>query len=566
MKKSIQQQLMTGVFLGLSVMSAYAQSFDWGGRFGGIGDDVVRRFYVDPTGNSYSTGYFTDSADFDITSASQMHTSNGFFDVFVQKTDPDGNLIWAASFGSESFEYGTGITSDSQGNVYVTGVFDSDTDFDPGAGTTVLSSNGQQDIFLVKFDASGNFGWARNVGGGEYDESTSVGVDGAGNVYLSGYFNATADFNPGPGTFEMTGSGMNDNFVAKFTPGGELIWAKQYGSTDFEAALSMKVTAGGLQCITGFYNGTVDFDPGAGVFPMTATGGNTGFLLQLDSAGVFQLAKSFAGTEDVISYDIDVDASGNMYLAGNFTGTIDLDPGTGTTAFTSGFANGFIVKLNASGDFVWGKNIVSTETVIPYSVDVNSHGYVMTSGFMETTTDFDPDPSATFELAISSTNAMGAFLCILDDNGDFINALEYGGCSFVDYHGAYTDADNNIYIAGSFETTVDLSPDPLDTEDATALDFRDNYLLKLRPAFASLPVMEQSDEWSLSPNPAKEMTVLTFSNGDPGGKYVVRDQTGRIVLTGNLVSETTSLDVSGLSKGVYVISLSDGNSLRLVKN
>jgi hypothetical protein len=568
MKKTIQKNLLLAVLASLSWMSSQAQPLEWGGRFGGIGEDVVRKLYVDPAGNSYTTGYFTDNADFDITSGQQMATSNGFFDVFVQKTGPDGNLAWVKSFGSMSPEYGTGITADAQGNVYVTGVFDTDTDFDPGTGTHILSSNGQQDIFLVKLDAAGNFSWAGNVGGGAYDESTSVGVDGAGNIYLSGYFNDTADFNPGPGTFEMTAAGMNDNFVAKFSASGELIWAKQYGSAEFEAALAMQVTAAGDQYITGFYNGTADFDPGAGVFEMTASASsNTGFLLKLNNAGDFQLARSFAGTENVISYDIDLDASGNIYLAGNFAGTIDLDPGAGSTTFTSVQYNGFVVKLNTAADFVWGKTIASAESVIPYTVDVNTFGYVMTSGFIETNTDFDPDPVDVFELALSSGNAMGAFISILDGNGDFVNALEFGGCNFADYHGAYTDADNNIYVAGAFETTVDLNPASLVTQTVAAMDFRDNYLLKLESiVFVSIPETEKEAGLSLFPNPAGNVTVLQVNSALIGETYNIYDHTGRIATTGRIESEVTSLDVSTLSKGLYVLHLQNGARLKFAKS
>lgn len=567
MKKRFQQQLLAVTFIGLSVMTTHAQVFDWGGRFGGIGEDVIRKLYVDPAGNSYTTGYFTDSADFDITSTEHMITSNGFYDVFVQKTGPDGNLIWATSFGSGSFEYGTGITADAQGNVYVTGVFDTDIDFDPGIGTTIVSPNGQQDIFLVKFDPSGNFSWAGNVGGGGYDESTSVGVDEAGNVYLSGYFNDTADFNPGSGTFEMIGAGMNDNFVAKFTSNGQFIWARQYGSSDFEAALSMKVMANGDQYITGFYNGTVDFDPEAGVFSMTSSPfNNAGFLLKLDSAGHFQLARNFVSTGNVISYDIDVDAAGNSYLTGYFAGTIDLDPGIGTTNYNADQYNGFVLKLNSSADFVWGKAIESTEAVIPFSVDVNANGDVMTSGYMETNTDFNPDPAAVFELAISSGNAMGAFVSILDNNGVFVNALEFGGCNIADYHGAYTDSVNNIYVSGAFETTVDINPDSQTTETLVVMDFRDNYLFKLRPSFASVPDGAAEMEWSLFPNPATDVAVIKVNSELVGETFVVSDHAGRVIQTAELSSETVLLDVSGLSSGVYIVCINGSKSLRFVKN
>jgi len=565
-EKNMQRNVMiaTGLFL---AFGASAQTFEWGGRFGGIGEDVVRELYVDPSGNSFTTGYFTDTANFAIMGAGQNIVSNGFYDVFVQKTAPDGNLVWAKGFGSTSFEYGTGITADAVGNVYVTGVFDTETDFDPGTGTALLTPNGQQDIFLVKLDPSGDFLWAWNVGGGGYDESTSVGVDGNGDVYLSGYFNDTADFDPGTDTYEMIGGGMNDNFVAKFSAAGDFLWAKQYGNDQFEAALSMKVTADGDQYITGFYNGTVDFDPGTGTSELTGSAfNNTGFLLKLNSSGDFQFARSFAATNNVISYDLDLDDSGDIYLTGSFAGTIDLDPGTGTDYLTASQYNGYVLKLDASGDYVWGKIIESTEAVTPYSVDVNTLGHVMTSGYIETTTDFNPDPSETFELSLSSGNAMGAFLSILDNDGNFINAFEYGGCNFADYHGAYTDADNNIYISGAFETTVDIDPDTAVTDEVTAMDFRDNYLLKLEPVFTSVPeIFGAESALSLFPNPVVETAQLSANSELVGESYVVCDQSGRQVLSGKLTAEHMTLDVSGLSKGVYILRV-NAQSFTLVKN
>lgn len=565
----MQQNVFLGVCLSLSVFGAQAQSFEWGGRFGGIGEDVVRKFYVDAAGNSYTTGYFTDSANFAIQGSPNMLTSNGFFDVFVQKTGPDGNLLWAKPFGGASFDYGTGITADGQGNVYVTGVFEEAPDFDPGPGTAIVSSNGAQDIFLVKFDASGTFQWAKNVGGGGYDESTSVGTDADGNVYLSGYFNDTADFNPGAGVFEMIGAGMNDNFVLKLTANGDFIWAKQYGSSDFEAALAMKVRANGDQYITGFFNGTVDFDPGASEFEMEGEPfNNTGYLLKLDSAGNFQLARKFGGTGPVICYDLDLDAAGNIYIGGNFQGTADLDPGAGILEYTSTFVNGFALKLDASANFVWAKNIESVESVIPYSIDVSPTGTVMSSGYMETNTDFDPDPAGIFELGLSSNNAMGAFISLLDNNGDFIYAFEFGGCNFADYHGAYTDAANNIYISGAFETTVDINPDPAPVmlDEVVAMDFRDNYLIKLKPAHASVPTVNQPVQLSVYPNPATDNLVLQVDESLLGEMYSLYDDAGREILAGKLLAVTTSMDVSNLSQGVYILRVNDAHSLKFVKN
>lgn len=568
--KKVQRNAVATVCLGLSVFTADAQSLalDWAGKFGGFGEDVVRELYVDPSGTCYTTGYFTDEANFAVSGSAVNLNSSGFYDVFVQKTDANGALQWARSFGSsESFEYGTGIIADASGNVYITGVFDQPTDFDPGAGTTVLSSNGAQDIFLVKLDASGNFVWAKNVGGSDYDESTALGVDATGNVYLSGYFNETADFDPGPGTFEFTGLGANDNFIAKYSTDGDLVWAKHYGSAEFEAALAMRVLANGTSYITGFYNGTVDFDPGTGVFEMSAVPmQNAGYLLQLDTDGEFIMAKTISGTGDVIGYDVEVDADENIYLAGSFKGTVDLDPGSGTATFTSSLDNGYMVKLDASGNFLWGKQLQSNESVIVYSMDVSSNGVVTSSGYMENTTDFNPDPTIQFELTPAPENAMGAFICMLDaTDGEFIHAAGYGGCNFVDYHGAYSDADNNLYISGAFETTVDLDPDETTELMVDADDFRDNYLIKLKPLDAGIPNVQEEGTFTLYPNPASTSVTLQATNKSGIEVVDIVDQLGRIVLTGSLTNGETSFDISNLEPGIYSVR-SEGNNLgKLIK-
>jgi hypothetical protein len=160
---------------------------------------------------------------------------------------------------------------------------------------------------------------------------------------------------------------------------------------------------------------------------------------------------------------------------------------------------------------------------------------------------------------------MGAFISILDNSGSFINAKEFGGANFADYHGAYTDAANNIYISGAFETTVYLDPLGMLTQSITAMDFRDNYLFKLKPAFASVLEIESKDP-ALFPNPVSDVAALIVHSKQIGETYVICDQTGRSVMTGMIPSEKVSLDVAGLSQGIYLLSLNGSEPLRFVKN
>src|SRR5674476_671097 len=120
------------------------------------------------------------------------------------------SLVWAKNMGGASDDYVNSIAVDASGNVYTTGYFLGTVDFDPGAGTYNLTSAGGYDIFISKLDASGNFVWAKNMGGASDDRGTSIAVDASGNVYTTGSFRGTADFDPGAGTYNLTSAGSGD--------------------------------------------------------------------------------------------------------------------------------------------------------------------------------------------------------------------------------------------------------------------------------------------------------------------------------------------------------------------
>jgi len=530
-----------------------AQTVEWAGKFGGNGEDVVKKMFVDPSGNSYTTGYFTDVANFAITGTPVVLTGEGNYDVFIQKTNSSGELEWARSIGSESGEYGTAITADAMGNVYVSGVFDAPIDIDPGVGVSTLIPIGDLDIFIVKLDTDGNFIWGKSVGGDDYDESTGIGVDESGAVYLSGYFNETADFDPGAGVTEFTSNGLLDCFVAKYDASGNFVWAKHYGGSNIEVPLSLKVMNEGRCYVSGLFKQTVDFDPGAAVFSMTSNG-TAPYVLVLESSGDFVRALKLTSSQSGNCYDLDVDPLGNMYLAGTFHGTVDLDPGAGNVEYTSQFDNGFIVKLTPEGEFIWGKNIESNEMIVLYSIDVNSIGNVLVSGYMESTTDFNPDSSIEFNLTPAPQNATGAFISELDVNGDFVRAAGYGGCNFIDYHAAYFDDADNLYISGAFETTVDINPNSLIEQLVATAGFRDNYLIKIKSIFAELKEEPSNLNLQIYPNPAhKNLWISTNTNNWMGEVFELVDCTGKVVKRGVFHSSHVQLDIEDLSPGVYTI-------------
>ncbi|MCB9335951.1 MAG: SBBP repeat-containing protein, partial [Flavobacteriales bacterium] len=243
--------------------SSRAQNFEWVKSFGGSSLNDGYSITVDDSGNVYTTGYFIGTGDFDPGTGIANLTSTGIQDVFVQKLDASGNFLWAKSFGGSYNDYGRSITVDVSGNVYTTGYFIGTGDFDPGADTTNLTSSGGYDIFIQKLDASGNFLWAKSFGGNSEDRGESTTIDDSGNVYTTGYFHNTADFDPGADTANLTSAGFRDIFVQKLDASGNFLWAKSFGGNSNDYGRSITVDASGNVYITGTFEESVDFDPGA---------------------------------------------------------------------------------------------------------------------------------------------------------------------------------------------------------------------------------------------------------------------------------------------------------------
>ncbi len=237
---------------------------------------------IDAFGNVYTTGSFESIVDFDPGTGTFNLTSTGNSDIFISKLDQSGNFIWAKIIGGTDADFGYSIAVDASGNVFTTGNFNITVDFDPGPGTFNLTSAGNSnDIFISKLDAAGNFVWAKAMGGWNFDWSYSIAVDASGNVFTTGSFEGTADFDPGPGTFNLTSAGIQDIFISKLDANGNLVWAKVMGGTQNDQSISIALDASGNAFTTGYFNGTADFDPGAGTFNLTSAGNSDIFIIKL---------------------------------------------------------------------------------------------------------------------------------------------------------------------------------------------------------------------------------------------------------------------------------------------
>jgi len=518
-------------------------------RVGGTGDEGGFGIAVDSSANIYATGYFSDT-----TTGIFALTSQNAEDAFTFKLNSAGALQWAGQFGTSNRDVGWDIAVDSSGNVYTTGYFHGTVDFDPGSGVTNLVSSGAQDVFVTKMSSSGVLQWAKSFGGTETDEGNSVSVDASGNVYISGWFSATVDFDPGSGTNNLTSAGGFDAFVMKLNTSGAFAWAARFGATADDYSFGLALDSSGNPHTTGWFRGTVDFDPGTGVSNLVSTpfsgGGSSddAYVLKLSSSGAFVWAKSFGGADNGTGYSVDVDGSGNVYTVGTLYGTVDFDPGAGTSNLTSaGEIDVFVSKLDSSGSFVWAKSFGGTLDDYGYWVGVDGSGNVYTGGSFRGTADFDPGVGTS---NLASAGETDMFVSKLDSTGSLAWAKRLGSTGPDIVQTLAVDNSGNVTIAGYFVGTVDFDPNA-GTSNLTAVDGYD--------AFISRWNTSGSLVWVRGIGGTESETVLAVALDSADNVYV----TGEYLQTVDFDPGSGTDNLTALSGfDVFVLKLNSSGSRR----
>lgn len=320
-------------------------------------------------------------------------------------------------------------------------------------------------IFNVALQAQ-NLEWVKSISGPSTEDGDCIGVDHAGNVITGGQFYYTVDLDPGSATYSFTSLGLLDICITKLDAAGNFVWGRSIGGASYDVLKALKVDNAGNIYATGFFEGTVDFDPGAGVATMTASTSGTSrnaFILKLDMNGNYLWAKTigdYAGDGNSII----LDALNNSYVTGTYSGNADFDPGPGVYYMnppTPSAENTFILKLNASGDFVWAKSIDNMNydgPVRAYGIGIDASNNTYITGSLQGDADFDPGPGT---YTLSSNDVYGTpanadiFLCKLDASGNFVWAKSMGKNTKANEGKAIAvDGIGNSYITGVMSTAV----------------------------------------------------------------------------------------------------------------
>ncbi|HEV8356571.1 MAG TPA: SBBP repeat-containing protein [Gemmatimonadales bacterium] len=372
----------------------------WAVRAGGTGNDTVTALARDAAGNLFLAGGFEGIATFGLGAGVPALVSQGGRDGFVAKFGADGTVVWARRFGGPQSEDVTDVALDAGGNLYAVGSFAERADALPAAGGAIVSF-GASDGFVVSFDGAGAVRWAFAVGGTDADSAAAVRVTSAGGVVVAGTFRGIADFAPGAAVTSLTATGGSDVFLAGYSTGGTLLWAKRIGGL-----LDEDVAPGGLAAdpiggvaLTGAFSGSVDFDPGPALVVRTSIGTTDTYVARFDGTGTFASAFSVGGTGTERANHLAFGSDGNLVVTGAFAGSVDFDPGSGSLVLTnlggSGGTDVFTAKYTPAGALLWVSRFGDAANGAGnrnagLAVATDGSGAVFVGGIFFATPDFDP--------------------------------------------------------------------------------------------------------------------------------------------------------------------------------
>lgn len=537
--------LLPFAFVICTLAPSFSQDFGWALNLGGSSLETPESTTLDEFGNIYITGTFNLTADLDPGPGVLNVTSAGMSDMFVVKLNPEGRLLWARHISGPDAEVARVIRVDARGYVVMAGLFSGTVDFDPGTEEHILTSSGSYDAFILKLDPEGRFAWVNQMGGSESDAITGLSIDPRGNIYTCGAYSGTGDFDPGPDVMELTSAGGSDVFITKMDWKGTLEWARSIGGAQVESVDDLTVDAQGFVYTMGVFRNIADMDPGPGTANLNVTGGFYAnmFIQKMDASGQFVWAKQVTGSYFQFGSEIKTDGTENLYISGTFSETADFDPGPGTVSLTANGYDPFILNLDLDGNLVWARHITGSGN---QTEEAKSIGFDK-DGAVYVCGIFsqtaDFNPGPGVFNLASASGSEDAFLMKLDSAGNMIWARRMGGTGADGAVSLHLDPYGNMFMLGSFAGTVDFNP-LAPVNNLVSAGFIDIFLLNM------------TQNWNFSGTVFHDVNENgTRETDEPGlknvlisvpeaGAFATTDDAGQYRIYSNIVGDTLKAAVN----------------------
>ena len=372
----------------------------WTKQLGSAESDMSHGIAADSNGNIYITG----STKGDLAGPNQ-----GENDAWVAKYDGEGNQQWVKQLGTDGNDMAWGIATDSSDNIYLTGYT---------TGSLEGSNAGGNDAWIAKYDSDGNKIWLEQLGTAGDDKSYGVATDGSGNIYISG---GTT------GSLEGSNKGDYDAWVAKYNSDGKQQWLKQLGTSGEDSSWGIAASESGDVYITGRTTGALAGD----------AQGFDAWVAKYDSEGNQKWIQQLSSSGQDYSYGVAVDSSGNVYLTGRTTGSLEEE------GRNAGSFDAWIAKYDSEGNKQWVKQVGGLKNDFAFAIALDSSSNAYISGCTQG------------DLEGSNQGGWDAWVAKYDSNGNQ-QWIEQLGSSGQDFSwGVVVDGSGNIYATGHTTGTLE---------------------------------------------------------------------------------------------------------------
>jgi len=443
---------------------ALSTTVGWAARIGGTGTDSGRAVATDSSGNVLVTGNFTSgSLNFynssGVSNASLASAGTGSNSCFIGKYTSAGAVSWAAKIGGTLDDYGYGIATDLNGNVFVTGFYNSSpvTVYDSsGVSNASLANAGSSDIFLVKYTSSGSFSWAARMAGASIDSGRAVATDSSGNVFVAGHTSSLILYDS---------SGVSNAsivsysaFVAKYTSTGSVSWVVGMGGT---GGINVTIDSSGNVLVTGnFTIASLKFYNSSGVSnaSISNSGSSDIFIAKYTSSGSFSWAVHIGGTGADYEYGVATDSSGNVFVTGSYASTTltfyDSSGVSNASLSNSGVNDCFIAKYTSVGAVSWVAKIGGTGDDDGYGIATDLNGNVFVTGlYSAALTMYNTSGTAGATLG-NVGGTYDGFVAKYTSAGAVSWAVQIAGAGADRPYGITTDSSGNVLVTGSYASTT----------------------------------------------------------------------------------------------------------------
>jgi len=368
----------------------------WATSAGQSDPNRITALASDTTGHIIAVGSFTGST---IAFGNVSLSNVGYADAFVVKYDPTGTPLWALSIAGSSWEEATSVATDSSGNIYLTGSFESPTLTVGPFQLQNASSTGTKDIFLIKLSPQGQVLWAQAFGGPDNDGSQAIAISPTNEIAITGFFNSPS-LSIGSTTLSTVGRG--DLFIAKFDPNSQPLWAKSAGGPDYELPYSIAFTPNGhIVAVGTFWSSSLTFDHQT----CPLQGSNDLFIAMYSPTGQLLWVRCVGGSDSEEAAAVTTDTSGHIYVTGYFaSSTVTFG---GQTLQTSGDGDIFVVAYDSNGQVRWTQKASGSLYDKAYALAIDPQGHLYVGGA------YTSNPLTFGSIPLANDQAYDAFIAKL---------------------------------------------------------------------------------------------------------------------------------------------------------